>query len=119
MDVDVSGFDELLKRLKQISNTDGLEKKTLEAGAAETKKVLEAAAPVRSGVLKGNIITTDIMNGAIEIGTKPTGDGFYGFFLEFGTSKLTARPWARPAFERSKNTIKGIMAAELKRGMGL
>ncbi len=30
----------------------------------------------------------------------------YGKYLEFGTSKMKARPWLRPAFENSKATIK-------------
>ncbi len=29
----------------------------------------------------------------------PTGRGFYGLFLEFGTSRQAKRPWLRPAFE--------------------
>lgn len=34
-----------------------------------------------------------------------TGKAFWGLFLEFGTSKMAARPWMRPAFERVKTFV--------------
>ena len=34
---------------------------------------------------------------------KDSGATFYWFFLEFGTSKMPARPFLRPAFESRKN----------------
>lgn len=119
MRVEVTGMEALLAQVRRLADSEEVQKKALEAGAAETKKVLEAAAPVRVGTLKANIITSDIVDGKVMIGTKPTGDGFYGFFLEYGTSKMAARPWARPAFEQNRNRIKEIMAAELRRGLGL
>lgn len=119
MDLNVNGYDALVARIRQLSNTEEIEEKALEAGATEMKSVLESVAPVKTGVLKANIIKTPIENGTVKIGTKPTGDGFYGFFLEFGTSKMSARPWVRPAFEQSRESIKSIMAAELRRGLGL
>ncbi len=35
----------------------------------------------------------------------------YGKYLEFGTSNMAARPWLRPAFENSKETIKDKIKA--------
>lgn len=32
-------------------------------------------------------------------GPRASRGGFYGFFLEFGTSKMAARPWIRPAID--------------------
>lgn len=119
MNLDVNGLDELMSRVRKMSNTEAVEEKALEAGAAEMKSILESVAPVKTGTLKANIIKSSIENGSVKIGTRPTGDGFYGFFLEFGTSKMSARPWVRPAFEQNKESIKSIMAAELRRGLNL
>lgn len=36
-------------------------------------------------------------------------DAYYGMYLEFGTSKMSARPFMRPAFETQKeNTIEAV-----------
>ena len=33
----------------------------------------------------------------------------YGVHLEYGTSKMKARPWLRPSFERSLALVKEIL----------
>lgn len=119
MDLRTLGLDALLSQVRALGNSTEAERKALEAGAEHVKGELEKAAPVRSGTLKANILKTPIKDGRIDIGTRPVGDGFYGFFLEYGTSKMSARPWARPAWERNKQKVKDIMADELRRGMGL
>lgn len=42
------------------------------------------------------------------------GPAYYGKFLEFGTSKMAARPWLRPAFDQ--NTAAAIEAMRLRLG---
>lgn len=42
-----------------------------------------------------------------------TGDAFWGRMLEYGTVKMTARPWARPIVERMKSTLIQIQIAKL------
>jgi HK97 gp10 family phage protein len=41
----------------------------------------------------------------------------YGFYLEFGTSKMAARPWLIPAFERHKEEFKRILNEAIKSGV--
>lgn len=48
---------------------------------------------------------------AVAIG--PTKDFFYGRFLELGTVKRPARPFARPAFDAGSPEAMTILAAEL------
>lgn len=40
-------------------------------------------------------------------------DAFYGFFVEFGTSKMSARPFMRPAFEAKRDAAIEAMRAYL------
>lgn len=119
MDVDFAGLAELTRRVRSMGDTQGMEKKALEAGAKHVQKELEKVAPMRTGTLKANILMSDIENGKIDIGTHSTGLGFHGFFLEYGTSKMPARPWARLAWESNKRKVKEIMADELRKGLRL
>lgn len=48
---------------------------------------------------------------------KNYGPLFYAKFLEFGTSKMPAYPFMRPAFEGSKNELGGIFKAELTKAI--
>lgn len=42
-------------------------------------------------------------------------DPFYWWFHEFGTSKLPARPFLRPAFEENKDRILETMASRIRK----
>lgn len=59
----------------------------------------------------------------LEVGPGP--EGFYGAFLEFGTSKMAARPWFRPAVDSARRrAVRAIereamrqVVAEMRRGL--
>ena len=120
MEVDFSELNALSRQIRALGNLQHAEAEALDAGAEYIKKEFEGAAPVgATGKLRDNILKSEMKDGKIDIGTRPTGDGFYGFFIEFGTSKMMARPWARPTWERKKRNVKDIMAEELRKGMRL
>lgn len=48
---------------------------------------------------------------AVAIG--PERDFFYGYFLEWGTVKMAARPFARPAFDAGVNTSLQFLGGAL------
>jgi len=45
------------------------------------------------------------------------GAAFWGMFLEFGTSKMAARPWLRPAWDASKEKALAAIGKSLGRGL--
>lgn len=47
--------------------------------------------------------------------SNPGGDTWYWRFLEFGTSKMQAKPFLRPAFERNKDRALTVIADTLNR----
>lgn len=46
-----------------------------------------------------------------------TGKAFWGWFLEFGTAKMGARPWWRPAFDAFGDLMVKAQVDELRNGI--
>lgn len=46
-----------------------------------------------------------------------TRDAFWGFFLEFGTAFISARPWFRPAIDRTGDKALQVMGEAIGRGI--
>lgn len=40
---------------------------------------------------------------------------FWGYFLEYGTNKMNAKPWLRPAFDATKNKVLDIFDKEINK----
>jgi HK97 gp10 family phage protein len=55
-------------------------------------------------------------NGTAEAIVGPRREAFYATqFVELGTSKMAARPWMRPAFESSQDSILREIANQLRK----
>lgn len=100
------GARELDRVLAQLPKQVGAKaiKNAALAGAGEVRKAARAAAPVDEGDLKKSITARATKTGTASITYRigATARAYYGMFLEFGTSKMSARPWFRPAWEESK-----------------
>lgn len=46
-----------------------------------------------------------------------TGDGFWGYFIEYGTVRMPPHPWARPIVERMKEQLINIQVETLNAGI--
>ena len=91
------------------------------AGAQVFQKEAIARVPVDSGTIRENIIVKRAEESSdtnkkqtylitVRTGKKNAeGDAFYWRFVEFGTSKMSARPFIRPAFESMKQTALAAM----------
>jgi len=116
--MEVHGLKELERKLLEMSPK--LAKNALRAAVAAGARVVAAEArknvPVDSGTLRRSIYTKQIREesgdtqqtfyvGARQ-GKKEQAkkrDGWYFPFVEFGTEKMAARPFMRPAFESTKD----------------
>jgi len=72
------------------------------------------------GFLKKNIVvrrfkTADKKTLLFRAG--PTNEAWYGMFLEFGTSVISATPWLRPAFEGKKGQVMAKIRKALWTGI--
>jgi HK97 gp10 family phage protein len=133
--LDVSGFESMLK--SKAARVKAVEPKAVKAGASVLRDAVEKRAPVGpTHKLKNNIIQTEPKAGAdgasysfvgprdvggmsyaerLNLGGKFGKDApYYGRMVEFGTSKMRARPFVEPAFQASKNDILRAMAEVIK-----
>lgn len=102
-DVQITGLRELDAALKELAWPAARRalRKGMRRGANVIRDEARARAPVDTGHLKRSITTRERsdegadMRFAVEV---PRG-AFYGRFLEYGTSKMAAKPFLRPAAE--------------------
>lgn len=119
---------------------------TLRRMGARIQKDAKQRVPVRTGTLRDNIIVTRKKKGlsagqfAVDVTVrakaqkyadnktnrrlgrvggsyKTYGPLFYARFLEFGTSKMTAKPFLTPAFEAAKPELPNIFKTEMTRAI--
>lgn len=119
--VKITGLDDALEKLRTLPENlakKGL-KKALIAGAEPIRQSMSERVKKGWHIFNSNSqgrtreygfvsthigvktqISTDNMRGAARVG--PVKKGYWAMFLEFGTSKMPAFPFARPAFDENK-----------------
>lgn len=125
--VKIKGLRELARKLKQMPVE--LRGKTLNAalrkGAKEIASEAQRRVPVRDGVLQRSIVIRKarVINPnneasqtvSVRKNAKSGGNPYYASFVEFGTSKMPARPFMRPAFESRNGDALAVFKTELSK----
>jgi len=81
----------------------------IRAGANVVRDEARRRVPKKTGTLAKSIISMQrkAKQGEIKFSVTPSkggkNSGWYAQFIEFGTSKMSAKPFLRPAFEQSNN----------------
>lgn len=114
--VTVEGLDELKKRLEKL--TDDLRARAedaLKESAEAVKKDMVRRVPVDTGNLKRSI-TARVLPEQLtaDVGPRPGTDAYYGYWVEFGTSSMRARPYAGPAAEAERERWPDRLREHLK-----
>lgn len=130
-ELELSGLDELLNQLREVSNkASRVENAALLAAAESVQNTASRLAP-RSvetrrpiGHLADNIVISKVTkkDGVKYVAIGPArGDNnvfFYAKFIEWGTSKKPARPFMQPAYEQNKKTIIDTISQYLREALG-
>lgn len=126
MNVDFSGLEELQRELSRRLDAEEIQDAALKKAGEHLKEKLEENIYTfgfrrRSGRSEESIaISAEVKNGEIAVGlSNQNNDAFYLYFHEFGTSKMRARPWLQPTFEREMERIINVMKREVQRRLGL
>ena len=115
--MEISGGRELVTALTKLGNRRDIERVVQRAQQRALVPVVEAAkqlAPNRTGALAESIAArpanvrkhrdfdpSDLKPTVVG----PAGWQFYGQFVEFGTARIAARPFLRPAWESNKDRV--------------
>jgi len=123
--ITLEGMEDILDRLKELGQRAApAENQALYAGAKIVRDNASRRAPRSAGTkehLADNIAISepkqDENSKYVEVG--PKAPFFYGKFLEYGTSKMTARPFMGPAKAESKKQVLETIRQTLKAGLNL
>ncbi len=128
--MEFQGIDSLISKIDAMGKA-GLKiektalKKAGESILDEARDILESDGHVRTGKLKKGLKVSGLKRKGnkkyINVGIQK-GDNsniFYGKFLEWGTSKMSAKPFLGPAYENKREEAKEIIINEIKRGLRL
>jgi len=104
--------DTVIKKLQSV-----VEAKSLEIAESVASNA-RALAPSKTGALRRSIKAkkSKFKNGGAIV-TVGGGEQYYASFIEFGTSKMAATPFLRPAIEMSRAKAKRIIMSALKNGV--
>ena len=123
-DIELTGVDEILNKLQQMgTNISRLENKALKNAAEPVLQDAKANVPVRTGKLKKGLKITNVKKKEgvkyilVGVDRGDNSEIFYEKFIEFGTSKMSARPFLQPAYEKNKDNIQKTIANTLKEGL--
>ena len=136
--VRVEGLRELGERMKGLSEdvNKRIARAATAAGAVVIRNAAQKNAPVDTGNLQKNIIVKRLPKGESTLTSehivtirkgrltkkqkeKGLGDAWYGVLVEYGTAKMAAQPFMRPAFDQNKeaavNAIKDRIKSRIDR----
>jgi len=96
----------------------GVLRDALRAAARPVVASAKSKVPVRTGKLQRGIQQrVSVRSGSAEAIIGFDRKQFYGRFIELGTSKMSAKPFLRPALDESQNQIEQAFAAAVERGI--
>ena len=123
-EIELKGVQEILDRLQVVGAN---------IGKLENKALMNAAEPVLQDAISNVLVDTGKLKEHLNVGKVRKKDGvkyidvgisksdnskvFYGKFIEFGTTKIAAKPFLGPAIERNKAKVEAIIAETLKEGL--
>ncbi|APQ71085.1 bacteriophage HK97-gp10, tail-component family protein [Clostridium botulinum] len=124
--MELDGMDNLIRKIEDMGKAGTkIENKALKKAGELIVEEAKNNVPFRKGKLKEGLKVSGVRkkngNKFVLAGIQK-GDNskiFYGKFLEFGTSKMKARPFMGPAYESKKEEAKEVIKDELRKGLGL
>lgn len=123
---EIRGIREIIDKLNALP--DKLRNKAVRSAVRKGANIIRDAArskvPIKTGNLRKSIITSnsrtknkDIVASKVRLAqrkSKKASSPFYGYFIEFGTSKMVAKPFLRPALDEKESEVLSTTMNEIK-----
>jgi len=122
-EIRMDGVDALIEKLNAINaNMSKITNTALKAAAVPVLQDAKGTSAFtdRTGKLRRLLKTSGVKTKdgikyvLVGIDKSDNSQIFYGKFLEFGTTKMSARPFLQPALEKNKSTVNEIIKDTLK-----
>lgn len=122
MNITLEGMEDLVRNLEAVSDDIAADlAKCIRKGGEIIRDA--AKANIRSqglhdtGALHDNFSmnTTEKDRSQVEVTIGPGKKQFYAYFHEYGTSKMKARPFLRPAYDENIDEVQEKIAEELRK----
>lgn len=107
--LEIEGWDEVENNLRKIAehiDAQATIEDALSDGAEVVRDAIAANAPRNTGRLAGSIAISKQGREKYSVRIGPTISGFYGRFIEYGTSRMGAQPFMRPAFDSVRPQVQ-------------
>ena len=106
----VIGLDQLGKKLTKNLDINKV-KKIVRVNGSEMQQKAQRLVPVDTGTLKRSI-TLEITDGGMAAEVEPHTE--YAAYVEYGTRKMAAQPYIKPAFEEQSKQFEKDMRGLVK-----
>lgn len=114
MAVVVKGISQLQAKLKKLTpEVEAAAKRGVYKAGLKVEGDAKMLAPVDTGALRGSIQT----NQGAGISAAVTTSLEYAPHQEFGTSKMKAQPYLRPALNKNKSNAQKIVSSEIRKAI--
>ena len=107
---EVEGLKELNKKLASLAKI--IPNKALLKGALVLQRESMINSPVKTGFLRESHESVETSEGA-----EMRVNAEYAYYVEFGTSKMQARPYVRPAIDTKEKEILSAVADEIQKNI--
>lgn len=135
MDINFTGLEALKRQLAQLENAEDIQKKALNKAGRHLVEELKNASPFDDGTMSDNLSLKRIDENEVIV---HTGKAYHAHLIEFGRTSgetrikdkngvmrtikwgaTTPNPFMTRTYESQLDILQGIIALELRKGMGL
>lgn len=113
--ISIKGFDKVMKRFKGAEKVDMTQ--PVKVGTRIVQRSAKQKAPVDTGDLEGSIrrsfsgANTSMPTGRVSTNIE------YAVYVEYGTSKMLAQPFLRPALKDSSKELNKLFSEHIKKSL--
>lgn len=121
LSIRVEGAEKLRAQMKSLSDTVAGQVLADAAflGGHVVRSDASRRAPIKTGNLRASMTVESVSSSRdhAEVAVGPSRHAPYGIFVEFGTRRMSAQPYLRPALDANRGRVRSEIGQALKRAL--